>query len=170
MSKVWGGGSWAGSGCDCEAGREASVVEVLKDSVSAMFGLLYCRCGVEVGVVSDRPARRQSKRASRRSRCKAPEGRRVCNLLSRGYRDTSLTLPQANGCQDLCRAEMMIVSVKYRDSGAGDMTYVTLTRSGRASVSDVFGVWRGSTFLPVNDPATSLIHFHLTSLVNGIHS
>ena len=37
MSKVCGGGSWAGSGCDREAGREASTADVPKDCVRAII-------------------------------------------------------------------------------------------------------------------------------------
>jgi len=37
MSKVCGGGSWAASGCDREAGREASMADVPKDCVKAMI-------------------------------------------------------------------------------------------------------------------------------------
>ena len=52
MSKVCGGGSWADSGCDREAGREASMADVPKDCVRAMVAvvvLLYCDlCGVAV--------------------------------------------------------------------------------------------------------------------------
>ena len=40
MSKVWGGGSWAGSGCDREAGREASMADVPKDCVRAMIAVV----------------------------------------------------------------------------------------------------------------------------------
>jgi hypothetical protein len=51
MSKVCGGGSWAGSGCDREAGREASMADVPKDCVRAMIAwvgvavqwCLWCR-------------------------------------------------------------------------------------------------------------------------------
>ena len=40
MSKVCGGGSWASSGCDREAGRDASVMVVPKDWVSAMLAVV----------------------------------------------------------------------------------------------------------------------------------
>jgi hypothetical protein len=40
MSKVCGGGSWAGSGCDREAGREASMADVPKDCVRAMVAMV----------------------------------------------------------------------------------------------------------------------------------
>lgn len=50
MSNVCGGGSWAGSGCDREAGREASMADVPKDCVRAMIAVVKSRYKVVCGI------------------------------------------------------------------------------------------------------------------------
>jgi hypothetical protein len=87
MSKVCGGGSRAGSGCDREAGREASVRVVPKDCVSAMLAVVGLAM-VMVLLLSRRPIRSKTESASRRNWNAPgyPAG------LARGYRETSLTI------------------------------------------------------------------------------